>query len=222
MDELNLAAEQLVHLARPFLSRGDTDGLTEALRARWSADCIELLLEHPDEEIVHLALTCLGLVGDLAQCQSVSRLLQHNRSALVVAAENALWSIWFRAGGSEAGRLVRKAAGLLEKHLPERALPLLDLAIRDRPMFAEAYHQRAIARLLLGRHDAALEDAKHASRLHPGHFAAWACQGNCYAETGQHAEALRCYRVALRIHPRSDMVRQLIRELRTRVRATRV
>lgn len=214
MDGFTAVATRLVELAGPFVASEDWEGLSAALEGHWSPDCLELLLVHSDPQCASFATICMGLIGGIAQAPAVARLLYHEQPDVAEAAEDALWSIWFREGGTEGQRLVSKAAALLDRELPQRAIPLLDGLLQGQPMFAEGYHQRALAHCMLGNSEAAVRDARRACKLNPLHFAAWACQGNCHCSRGEYAEALTCYREAIRIHPRLDVVRQSIRELR--------
>ena len=99
MDEQQVAGKRLVELARPYLERGDRDGLARRLAADWSPDCLVLLLGIEDEQAVEVAAVGLGLIGNMAACPSVAQLLHHQRPSIVEAAEEALWSIWLLAGG---------------------------------------------------------------------------------------------------------------------------
>jgi Flp pilus assembly protein TadD len=45
-------------------------------------------------------------------------------------------------------------------------------------------------------------------RLNPHHFGAASGQGLCHLALGQYAEAARCFRRALAIHPRLEGVRE--------------
>ncbi len=220
MDERSQAGTSLCALAHPFLERQDRDGLAAALSARWSPECLALLLDHASEPVAHVAVVCLGLIGGMPQAGAVAKLLHRDSITLAEAAEDALWGIWFRAGGPDAQRALRRAVDLGDRQVPQRAVALLDGLIARQPDFAEAHHQRGLAYSLLGWHEPALRDARRAARLNPLHFAAWACQGNCHAERGEHTEALECYRAALRIHPRLHAVRQSIRELRNILHAS--
>lgn len=213
MDGLPHVAENLCALADRFIGRGDLAGLETVLRARWSPECLVPLLNDFQVDVVRTAATSLGLIGEMPHCEPLAALLHHEERAIIDTVENALWSIWFRQGGPDGLRSLRMAANLVERRLPERALNILDALIVRDSRFAEAHHQRSIARCLCDQYPAALGDARRAVRLNPVHFAAWAGQGNCLTHLGRYAEAHECYGEALRIHPRLDIVRESMREL---------
>ncbi|MCK6455089.1 MAG: tetratricopeptide repeat protein [Phycisphaerae bacterium] len=214
MDGSVHVAARLTELAQPFMARNDWQGFAVALNGRFSADCLELLLNHADPAVARLAATACGLVGTIRQSEALARLLHHDSPGVAGAAEDALWSLWFRAGGSDSLRIIRKAQNLIDERMARRAIPLLDSLIAGQPNFAEAYHQRSIAHFLLGEYESSRRDAERATRLNRWHFAAWACQGNCHAEADRLEEALECFREAMRIHPRLDAVRESVREIR--------
>lgn len=217
INESLAAGARLTAQVRPFLRREDHAGLRDILAAAWSPDCLELLLVSDDVEIVETAVLCLGFVGSMSSSGPLAKVLQHDRIAVVLAAENALWAIWFRAGGELAHRVLTRIAASLRLGQTENAVPMLTELIREYPDFAEAYHQRAQAYSLRNATAPALHDAKRALELNPLHFGALANQANARVVMGHYQDALRLYREVLRIHPRMPGIRRAIRELRRRL-----
>jgi tetratricopeptide (TPR) repeat protein len=217
MDEQNVAGRRLVELARPYLERGDRDGLARRLAADWSPDCLVLLLGIEDEQAVEVAAVGLGLIGNMAACPSVARLLHHRRPSIVEAAEEALWSIWFLAGGPRAQAVLSRIALSVERQETENTVLLLSNLIRSHPSYAEAYHQRSQVYYLQGSFDASLRDAESAFELNAWHFGALANQAHALGSLGRFQDALRTYRAVLRLHPRMAGIRQAIHHLRERL-----
>ena len=77
MDELHIVGVRLGRFARPYLDRGDRDGLAEHLTESWSPECLALLLRSEDDDIVDVATSCLGLIGEMPACPALARLLHH-------------------------------------------------------------------------------------------------------------------------------------------------
>lgn len=217
MNEQDIAGQKLIELATPFLYRKDREGLVAALEGTWSAACVALLLNSENSEVARVAAECLGLIGDMSNSPAVARLLHHEDHAVVSSAEDALWSIWLRAGGLVGQRVLTKIAECIRKRETENVVAMLTELIRIQPTYAEAFHQRAQAHYLEGSYDAALRDARRAVQLNPDHFGALSIQAHVFADSNRHQEAIESYRSVLRIHPHLDGVRESISHLRERL-----
>lgn len=213
MDEQDIAARKLVEFARPYLLRDDLAGLARDLDGSWSADCLALFLESHDAETIQVVTIALGLVGDMSACAPLLKLLQRDDPRLISLAEDALWSIWFRAAGPVAQGVLTRIAPLIHEKESDNVIPLLTSLIKTFPNFAEAYHQRSQAYSLLGRYQAALRDAKRAIELNPTHFGAMANMANSLVALGRYDEALGHYEAVLRLHPHMPDIDQAIDQL---------
>lgn len=220
MDEQNAAAKRLLDLARPYLDRGDRDGLAVQLREHWSPDCLKLLLDEKNERVVEVAASCLGLVGDMSAAPSLAYLLHHDSPAVIEAAEDALWHLFFRDGGPLGQAVLFRIATSIKRKQSDNATALLTELIRAHPTYAEAYHQRSCAEFLIGEYTSALRDARRACELNPLHFGAWTMVGNALAALGRYADSLEAYREALRIHPNMACVRATMNEVREKLAPT--
>jgi len=214
MDQANVVGRRLVDLVRR--ERAAPVRLAERLNADWTADCLRQLLTCDDGEVLEAAIHALALIGSMADVPSLARVLHHDDADAAAAAEQAMWSIFFRAGGDLAQSVLNRIAGSISAGDTENVVPLLTELIRTHPAYAEAHHQRAQAHYLADRFDAALRDAQRAVRLNPHHFEAIALQGHCMAAMGRWADAVQHYQNALRINPRMTAVRRAMRGVRSR------
>ncbi len=217
MNVQHAAGQRLLRLARPYLDCSNREGLAAALQDAWSLDCLVLLLDDQDTEVALVTLVCLGLVGDESVCPAVARRLHHEDYDIVAAAEDALWSIWFRAGGTVAQSVLYKIARRIQANDTDDLIPVLTELIRARPAYAEAVHQRSQAHYLAGEYDAALRDARRTVKLNPLHFGALANQAHALAAIGRYSDALAAYRQVQTIHPQMPGVRAAVRCLRERL-----
>jgi tetratricopeptide (TPR) repeat protein len=217
MDEQKYAGQRLVQLAGPFLDRNDRVGLAAALEGCWSAECLALLLDDADWTVVRSAAVSLGVVGGVGAGPALTRLLGHIEPDVVEAAEDALWSIWFRAKGPLPQAVLARIAQDIRRGMTENVVPMLTELIRAEPRFAEAHHQRSQAHYLRGAYDEALRDARRAFELNPLHFGALAIIAHCCVELGRIPEALEAYREVLALHPNLTGIRSAIREVRQRL-----
>ena len=90
---------------------------------------------------------------------------------------------------------------LLPKERHEEAILANDLAIRLKPDYAEAYHNRGVAKESLGQYVDAIADCDEAIRLKPNIAEAYTNRGNAKGKLGRHKEAIADYDEAIRLKP---------------------
>jgi tetratricopeptide (TPR) repeat protein len=191
------------------------EGLRLHVARRWSTPDLLDLLDSEESDVVRAALICLGGTAGNGVSMRLAQLLRHQDRSVVDAAERALWSIWFRAGWPVSRQRIRRAVLLMREDRFAEALAELDRIVAEDAEYAEAFHQRAIARYLMDDPMRSIADCRRTLALNPVHFGALVGMGHCLAHLGQLCKALDCYRAALDIHPRLDGVRQAIRSIRT-------
>ncbi len=198
-------ARGFVGTIRPLLETGDLELVLQCIRRQWSNPRLREFLFCECEESAKISLFCLSLVGTMEDCPAVASLLKHGDAYVSKLAEHAIWSIWFRAGGSERANLTLwQAVAMIGEDRLEEAEAHLSALLARCPEFAEAYNQRSIVHFFRGNYEEARLDLEETVRLNPFHFAAMASLGHCSAAQGDWAEAMACYRRALRIHPRCE------------------
>jgi tetratricopeptide (TPR) repeat protein len=172
------------------------------------------LLDDPDSEISQMAVTCLGMVGTMDDAQKLSRHLHADDSEQVMLCEHALWCIWFRQAGQTAAEELHRSADMAAAGKTRDALILFDRILVIHPDFAEAYHQRGMARYLDDDYYNAVSDFLRTVDINPFHFSAMANVGHCFVQLGRYDAAQDWYLTALKIHPRLPGIRQVMRRLR--------
>jgi tetratricopeptide (TPR) repeat protein len=197
----------------PLLAAGDLPTALARLRANWPPERLEELTASSLEPVTRLAATCLGLTGGMEYCRRLVALLGHADEQVAVAAEDALWNIWMRAGSAGGSQRLNAAVEYLRKGEFESALEVLDVLIASEPALAEARHQQALALHSLGRHDEAEAAYQAALERNPYHFAAIAGLGHICVERDEYAGALDFYERALKIHPRLAGIREIVPQL---------
>ena len=208
-------AAAFVEAVRPHLESGDLRALERSLAGRFDDEAFltRLARRRGDPTTRAVAAMALGVVGTRACEGALLELLRDGDALGRRVAEHAVWSVWCRAGGPTANRLLLLGSERLAEDDAAAALGCFDAAVRVAPRFAEALHQRGMTRLLLGEAQAARRDCEAATRAVPGHFCAWAGLGHCHAELGDAPSALMAYRRALDLNPQLDCVRSLVGEL---------
>jgi len=217
MDEPQIAGRRLAADCDPYLQRGDMDGMAAMLVERWSEQRIAELLASRDTEVLRTAVRALGAIGRMTACPLLAPVLRHHSAEIRAAAEDALWSVWFRAGGRTAQAVLHRIAqSIRDGDLHAVPLMLTEL-IRTYPAYAEAHHQRSQAYYLTSAYEQAVRDAARAVALNPWHFAARAVHAHGLAGLGRYHEALRSYQEVLRLHPFMNGIRESIQGVRRKL-----
>jgi len=84
---------------------------------------------------------------------------------------------------------------------PQKAIEYLDSAIKMKPDYAEAFHNRGIAYYDLGQYERAIEDYNESIRLNPDEGYAYHNRGNTYNKLGQYQRAIEDFNEAIRLRP---------------------
>ncbi|HSW46814.1 MAG TPA: tetratricopeptide repeat protein [Phycisphaerae bacterium] len=214
MDLSLLLGQEFIGQVRPMLERCETGTLIDFLEHLWPPPRLTRLLGCGDSDVVKTALVCLGLTGTMSESTSIVARLHDSDEAVVGFSEQAIWSIWFRAGDEHANAMLDRAVRMIacDQFIP--AIERLSILALRHPRFAEVYNQRAVARFLADRYEPAIVDARRAIRLNPLHFGAMATLGHCHAARGDLGEALEMYHAALQIHPRMEGIRESLEQVR--------
>ena len=205
---------------RPALASGDAESLAHLVRAQWSPSDISQLMIESGAHARCAAALVLGLIGSMEDAPALAVALKDEDVEVSTMAEHALWSIWFRACSSSASEPFRQGTTLIASQSYAPAVACFDRAIEADPSFAEAYHQRAIAYFFLSQWECAVADCSRTVRRVPMHFAAVVDMGHCHIHRRDFSRALRCYRHALRIHPRLSEIADVVARLESPIGQT--
>jgi len=205
--------QEFIRVVKPLLCNGDADALACAVQKRWAAADLCGLLCSDDVDVRRVTAVTLGLIGDAASQGCLAKALHDEDEQVNKMAEHGLWSIWFRSGSDQAMPLFQQGVAKLEAEEFDQAIDALEKAVETDPTFAEAYNQLAIANYFHTRWQAALKRCRETIDRVPIHFGAIAGMGHTYAQIGELACALRCYRHALHVNPRMPAIRGAVKRL---------
>jgi tetratricopeptide (TPR) repeat protein len=211
--ETSLDARGLISTLQPALAEGNLSDALETVRKNWTIDELIRLLSSRNADVRKVAALALGFIGDRSAIPPLAVALHDQDELVTQVAEHALWCLWFRLGKPASVALVRLGSSDLGDGDFDGAIEKFTRSIAIDPSFAEAYNQRAIANYLAERYEASIADCQGALRLMPQHFGAMSGMGHCYAHMKNFAEARRCYRLALAIHPRLEGVETSLRRV---------
>jgi tetratricopeptide (TPR) repeat protein len=202
----------LLVLYQQYLDRQDSAGFISKVSQCYTPGSLERLVTHGHCEVRRAAVLALGFLGDYEANHTLGRALLDDDRTVRTIAENAIRSVWARAGSEEErqqlGLIMRLNAAQHYKEAVRRATSLIERAA----WFAEAWNQRAVSQFALGRFAEAIRDCHQALEINPYHFPAAASMGQAYLELGNHVSALESFRRALRLNPDLEGVRaQVVR-----------
>jgi tetratricopeptide (TPR) repeat protein len=194
-------------------SRRQQSALTSFKRKvaqRYTEGTLQRLVQAGDRLHRRAAAFALGLLGSFSSSQLLAERLKDDDPVVRQLAEDALWSIWFRADTPAHCQELQKLRKVRD---PQKALAGLNALIHKAPNFAEAYNQRAILYFRLEEYPKSLADCERVLQLNPLHFGAQAGMGQCYLKLKKPKAALKALRGAFRINPNLQGVEETIRAL---------
>jgi tetratricopeptide (TPR) repeat protein len=197
----------LRELYEQFLADEDAAAFVHRVGRRYNAATLERLARRGARLDRRAAVLALGYLADYNSNSALGRALNDSDRGVRLLAENAIRSVWVRAGDEGQRREINAIIALNTaahyEEAYERASRLLDRA----PWFAEAWNQRAIAGYCIERYEHSIQDCHQALELNPYHFGAAAGMGQCYLKLGGQSLALEAFRRALRLNPNLEGVR---------------
>lgn len=146
-------------------------------------------------------------------------------SALKVAPDDAsaraiearIWSIWAATPSDTAALLASRAKFAMDNQKLDVALSLLDVVVKLRPDYVEAWNRRATIYYLKNDYTRSLADIRQVLAREPRHFGALAGLGMIMQDLGDEKRALKAFREALAVDPRLEKVPDMVKTLSEKV-----
>lgn len=127
--------------------------------------------------------------------------------------EKTILNVFSQSGSATTDLLMDRAALSVLEDDAGIALSLLDRVTQLQPDFAEGYHKRSQIYFMQQDYANAMSDLQTVLRLEPRHFVAIKELGFALLETGDEANALKAFRMALALNPHMEDVQHLIKKL---------
>ena len=168
------------------------------MAARYSEEALcGILSDSPTVVARRAAVIALGLLGGFERSNpTLGRALRDRDPVVRELAEDALWSVWFRADTPENNQILQEVTQLIGREQLNRAEALATRLIGVAPRFAEAYNQRAIIYFHQGRLAESIQDCQRVLNLNPYHFGAISGMAQCQLQIHRPADALKTLRRA--------------------------
>ena len=204
---------------RRFLADQDQEAFRDRVGARYSEGLLcRLLTDSPAVTSRRAAVLALGSLGSFPRSNpALGRALRDPDPVVRRLAEDALWSVWFRADTPENNGSLLEVIQSVRRGDLERAEAKATRLILLSPRFAEAYNQRAIIAFGQGRFADSARDCRRVLELNPYHFGALGGLAQCQLQLDQPAEALETLRRASRLQPYDLDLKQTVRRLAARL-----
>jgi tetratricopeptide (TPR) repeat protein len=213
------AGSLLAEYFRQFLADQDFDAFHDRVEARYSEGVLcRLLADSPTVTARQAAVVALGTLGTFPRSNpSLGRALRDSDPGVRRLAEDALWSLWFRADTPENNLMLKRVTELVARSELNQAEALVTHLISVAPRFAEAYNRRAIIAFEQGRFADSVRDCRHVLELNPYHFGALSGMAQCQLGLNRPVEALETLRRASKLQPYNTGLRQHIRFIESRL-----
>jgi tetratricopeptide (TPR) repeat protein len=201
-----------------YLDTKDSAVFARRLSRRYTPGTLERLLAAGPRMLRRAAALGLGSLGGYESNAVLGRALTDTDRGVRTLAEDAIRSVWCRAGNETHQQRLRSIIRLNTKKQYEIAASRATELLLEARLFAEVWNQRAVANFGLRHFVESIGDCREALEINPYHFAAAAGMGQCYLQLGNAASALECFRRALRLNPGLEGVRASIQHLERTLR----
>jgi tetratricopeptide (TPR) repeat protein len=209
----------LVEYFKALLGDRDLDSFRNRVAARYNEGTLcRIVAASADATARRAAVLSLGILGRFDACNAaLGKALADSDAAVRSMAEDALWSVWFRADTPEHNQMLEKVRLAIRREELVQAEVMVTKLIADAPGFAEAYNQRAIIYYHQGRFAESVQDCQLVLSRNPYHFGAISGMAGCQLELKRPHDALKTMRRGLKLQPYHHSLRESIRILESEI-----
>ena len=155
--------------------------------------------------LLALCLAFPASADDAASAEALDRLFAqlHDApdAATADALSNQIWALWTTPTDPDLAGRMRDVMEARAFRDIETTIRLLDDLIRDYPLYAEGWNQRAAMYYMIGDFEASIADCAKVLELEPRHYGALSGRALMYLQMGKRALALKDMKAALALHP---------------------
>lgn len=131
--------------------------------------------------------------------------------------EARIWAIWMRTPSDTAALLMVRAKVAMDAEKYDVALKLLDVVVKLRPDYVEAWNRRATVFYMQNDYQHSLDDIEQVLVREPRHFGALVGLGMIMQDIGDEKRALDAFRKALAVNPHLEKIPELVKTLTEKV-----
>lgn len=213
MSENKTRAASLERYYLQYLADENSADFIAAVSREYRLGTLERLYQNGDRTVRRASILSLGFLGDYGCNEIMGRALTDDDRGVRMLADHGIREIWGRQGSAAEQSEVHLLYRLNDWDCFEDAIVVANQLLTHNSKLSEAWNQRAIALCALGDFEGAIEDCRETLNCNRFHFPAAMGLAHCCLELEEPYEALDGFRLALKINPELDMVRQQVREL---------
>ena len=158
-------------------------------------------------------ILAIGFLGDFQVNELMGAALVDNDRAVRLLADHGIREIWTRQGTIAQQQSIQRLYRLNAQCQLDEVVATATQLIAENPLLGEAWNQRAIAFCAEGDFEGAIEDCKETLNCNRFHFPAAMGLAHCCLQLGEVYAALDGFKLALKINPDLEGVRNHISQL---------
>ena len=190
-----------------YLVDQDRPALIKKVSERYTMGTLHRLTTVARRVTRRAAVLAIGFIADNESTPILGKAMLDEDRLVRCLAENGIRGLWIRAGGEAERQLLHVLIRLNSSQQFKEAARQAGELIRQAPLLAEAWNQRAIAHYGLARYRDSIADCRRVLELNPFHFGAAGGMGQCQVQLGDMRSALESFRTALRLNPNLEGIR---------------
>ena len=159
------------------------------------------------------AILAIGFLGDFGSNEVIGKALHDEDRAVRLLADHGARQIWPRQGTISQQGMVKRLYRLNTQNRLDEVIDTATFLINTNSALGEAWNQRAIAYCAEGEFEAAIEDCRETLVCNRFHFPAAMGLAHCCLQLDDVHSALEGFRLALKINPDLEGVRNHILHL---------
>jgi len=196
-----------------YLTDEDSAAFIHSVSRNYAMGTLERLATHGPRLTRRASILAIGFVGDYSANDIMGHALVDRDRAVRLLADHGIREIWQRQGTDSQQKGVKSLYRLTAQSRTEEAIDLATSLINVNSSLGEAWNQRAIAYCAEGEFEAAIEDCRETLNCNHFHFPAAMGMAHCYMQLDDAFSALDGFRLALKLNPDLDGVRNHVLHL---------
>ncbi len=196
-----------------YLTDENSADYIRSVSQNYTTATLQQLLRCGDRIARRAAILAIGFMGDFDCNEIMGRGLVDEDRGVRMLADHGIREIWPRQGTLSQQAIVQKLYRLNSQNRLEEVIDTATLLININPELGEAWNQRAIAYCSEGEFEAAIEDCRETLNCNRFHFPAAMGMAHCCLQLDDSHSALEGFRLALKLNPDLDGVRNHILNL---------
>lgn len=197
----------LVKIYRQFLASEQSATFVAKVSEQYTQGSLIRMLENGDRSGRRAAALALGMIGNFESNAILGKALNDADRGVRMLAEQGIQQVWTRQASGVWQQQLQVIIRLNHASRYQQARRRASRLKAEAKGYAEAVHQRAVARFGLHDFRGAIADARRTLDLNPYHFAAATLLGHSYIECDNPIIALDCFERALKLNPNLLRVR---------------